>query len=519
MPTTDPLAAYFRNGGGTHVALGQAPNGGLAVWTEVGPHYAARLRLDNDDAGTRFSWRETLIAALRNVYPVGRMTLSGTWSKQQTSGSGRSGSYTGNRAISTSSIGATASVTVDREQPYDLWINYTGRTGGGYVRVAIDGTQELVNEIADPAGLGFKAFSTYAPTDLQRRLSVKVASGLTGPHEINLSLGGAASPGGSVIMIEAVAITGSLQDPDILPPLWTAQTPYEMGDEVQFGGTFYAARANGISGSSGPAHTEGIASDGNLDWRADNRPTYPEFVAIDYSSEREYAIRFTVDGAMTELGGQTHGHEPILGRSILLDGLAWEPATTGIGLSVGGRIMIAEETGWQTTAGTPVATCHLARTIAPGSVTHGVAVTGTGPQLDVTWFYPGMLPMVRWDGESQSVVIETVTGTGAPPVALADFAGQTPPNVSFPDTTRLGLAGQVNGAVLTYGHQAGATGSGAVNLGELGAFLRPNLDARTEGGNDDWVAKAYVAPDTAHGLVFGDGDVMRFFNRHVICVG
>lgn len=515
-PPADPLAMYFRHAGGSHVALAQAPGSGLAIWSEVGPHHAARLQFDNNDVGTRFSWRETLIAELRNVYPIGKMTLTGTWSQQQSSGSGRAASYTGNRAISTSSTGATATVTVDRDAPYDIWITYTSRTNGGYLRVDIDGAQDLVTEIADPGGLGFKAFSTYSASDLQRRQSVKVARGLTGAHEVTLKLGGTALPGGNMIMIEAVAITGALHDPHILPPVWQAGATYVMGDEVQFGGMFYAARATGISGATGPVHTDGIASDGNLDWRADNRPTYPEFVAVDYSSEREYAIRFAVGDAQTELGGQTHGHEPLTTRSILLDGLAWVPETTGIGLRVGGRIVIAEETVWQTVAGIPVANCHLTRTIGPGSVHHAAVVTGSGPQMDIAWFYPGMLPMVRWDGESQSTVFDTVQAPDGAPVALADFAGQTPSNVSFPDVTRLGLSGEVNGALLTYGHQAGAFASAAVNLGALGAFLRPNLDGRTESGTADWTAKAYIAADTANGLVFGDGDVMTFFNRHVI---
>ncbi|MDP5084682.1 MAG: hypothetical protein NWQ23_04615 [Yoonia sp.] len=517
-PSAAPLAAFFRQGGGTHVGLAQAPNGGLAVWTEVGAEHAARLRFDNDNAGTRYSWRETVVANLRNVYPVGRMALTGSWSQQQTSGSGRSGSYTGNRAISTSSTGAIAAVTVDRAATYDLWINYTGRTSGAYVRVEIDGSQDLVNEIGDPAALGFKAFSTYTPSDLQRRQSIKVASGLSGAHEITLTLGGAASPGGNTIMIEAVSISGSLQDPHILPPLWTPATTYQMGDEVQFGGTFYAARANGVSGTTGPLHTSGIASDGNLDWRADNRPTYPEFVAIDYPSEREYAIRFAVGGVVTELGGQTHGHEVLDARSISLDGLAWVPQTTGSGLSVGAQIAIAEDTTWQTGAGVAVASCQLIRSVVPGSVNHAVVVTGTGAQMDVEWFYPGMLPMVRWDGEGQTTVVDSIAAPAAIAVNLADFAGQMPSNIDFPGATRLGLSAQVNGALLTYGHEAGAQGSATVALGALSAFLRPNLDGRSESGNDDWVAKAYIAPDTSSGLVFGNGDVVSFFNRHVMSV-
>ncbi|WP_234417112.1 hypothetical protein [Loktanella sp. Alg231-35] len=378
-----PLGAFFGAGGGQHVAVAAGADNGLTLWTEVDQNHAACLRLDNDDPATRYSWRETLIAELRNVYAVGEMALTGSWSQLQSSGSGIAGSYTGNRAVSTSSLTAKASVTVDRAAPYDVWVHYTGRTNGAYLRVDIDGGQTLVNEVGDPDGLGFKAFATYNASDLTRRQSVKVASGLTGSHLVEVSVGGVASPGGNAIMLEAIAISGDLSDPRVLPPLWSPSTSYAMGDEVQWGGVFYAARANGISGSIAPTHGGGIASDGALDWRADNRPTYPAFVAIDYASEREYALRFAVGGVSTELGGQTHGNEGLVARNIMLDGAPWAPVTTGNGLSVGAQLTLTEDLNWQTQAGALLGSCQLVRSVTPGSVRHDVAVAATGPQADV----------------------------------------------------------------------------------------------------------------------------------------
>ena len=292
----DRLAPFFAKSGGQSVALAQAAGGSLSVWSELGDGHAAWMTLDNTDPTSRYSWRETLLTKLRNVYPVGALTLSGSWSQLQSSGSGLAQSYTGNRGISTGSGAATAMVTVDRVEPYDVWVHYTGRTSGGYVRVEIDGAQTLVNEIDDPAGLGYKAFSSYASVDLQRRQVIRVASGLTGLHDVSLSFGGVASPGGAAILLEAVSITANLTDARIMPALWQPSTSYTMGDEVQWDGTFYSARATGLSGAASPSHTSGVASDGALDWRADNRPTYPEFVAIDYASEREYAARLDVAG-------------------------------------------------------------------------------------------------------------------------------------------------------------------------------------------------------------------------------
>lgn len=518
MPGQHPLAAFFAHGGGTSVAVARGAGDGLTVWTEVGPNHAAGLRFDQTDPGVRLSWRETQLAELRNVYPVGAMTLAGSWSQLQTSGSGRAASYTGNRAISTGSTGASATVQVDRDQPYDLWINYTGRTSGGYIKVEIDGAQALVNEIADPAGLGFKAFSSYAPTDLTRRQKIRVASGLTGPHDVRLSFGGAATPGGAAIMVEAVAITGSLRDPRILPPMWRPNTAYQMGDEVQFGGMFYAARANGTSGIAGPSHLGGIASDGALDWRADNRPTYPEFSIIDYASEREYAARLNVGGGITEVGGQTHGNDALVLQDITVDGVPWVPETGGIGLTVGARVEVAETTTWQTAAGSPLASCQTRRAITPGTVHQAMQVDVTAASMDVEWLYAGMLPFVRWEGEGATTVVVTLTAENGTIVTLSDYAGQAGTRVDLPLTRRVGLTGTTPEADFTYGHEAGALPVVGNPLGALDTFVLPNIDGASEGGAADWSAKAYVSADVGGGLTFQGGDSVQFFNRHVLSV-
>ncbi|MEJ8561253.1 hypothetical protein QTO30_08475 [Yoonia sp. GPGPB17] len=518
VPTPRPLASFFQHGGGKSVAVASGVNGGLTVWTEVGPHHAARLRLDQHDSGTRLSWRETQLAELRNVYPVGAMSLSGSWSQLQTSGSGRAASYTGNRAISTGSAGAVATVQVSRDRPYDLWINYTGRTSGGYIRVDIDGAQSLVNEITDPAALGFKAFSSYAPTDLTRRQTIKVASGLTGQHEITLRLGGAANPGGGAIMIEAVTISGSLDDPYILPPTWQPNTAYQMGDEVQFEGMYYAARASATSGANGPSHINGIGSDGAMDWRADNRPTYPEFTIIDYASEREYAARLDVGGDVIEVGGQTHGHDALVSQLIAVDGVPWVPEAGDDGLTVGAQISIVEVTTWQTGGSGPLANCQTSRSITPGSIHHSMQVDVTAATMEAEWFYVGMLPFVRWEGETGSTVVDTLTSEDGTVVTLADYTGQADDQVDFPMAQRLGLTARTPLVDFVYGHEAGALPVDGNLLDQFDAFVLPNVDGRTASGSTDWPAKAYICVSPQGGLTLQSGDAAHFYNRHVLSV-
>lgn len=509
----DPLAAYFAPAGGRHVALAAGPQGGLHIWSEIGAGHAACLRLDGAMGAQRWSWRETLVARLHKIYPAGAFVLAGSWGQLQSSGSGLAGSYTGNRAVSSASTTASITVQVARETPYDLWVYYTGRSSGGYCRVDIDGDQTLVDALDDPAGLGFRAFSTYHSVDMQRRLSVKVASNLVGAHQITLRPAGPATPGGSNVVIEALGLSADLRDAGILPPPWRANTAHVMGDEVQHSGLFYAARASGISGSTPPSHVSGIGSDGALDWRADNRPSYPQLQVIDYASEREYAARVTLGGVGHEIGGQTHGHDLLQARQIMLDDAPWPPlgAPNAAGLHVGQRLTIAETTRWSDPAGQALATCQMTRQISAGQIAHDLRLqVDDAAPLTLEWLYLAMLPFVHWDGESGALIFDQIAFADGTAVALADFAGQIPPNIDCGALRRAGLRGAALGGQLRYAL--------AVDRGTLpaqGGFLRPNLDGRQAAGSLDWMAKLYATGhDAGVGLHLAAGAVMRWSSRH-----
>lgn len=506
------LPAYFKKGTGTRVGLAPGVNGAINFWSEIADGYAISGTLDATNTSTRLSWRETRAIALRRVYPIGEITLSSGWSKLQSSGSGLAGSYTGNRSVSTTSTGATADVTVDRNKPYDLWVIYTGRTNGGYCRVEIDGAQTLVNEIDDPAALGFKAFSTYSDVNLSRRIAKKVASGLTGSHYVRVRNGGAATPGSSNLHIEAVAITGGVADAGILPPIWQPETIYEAGDEVQYGGYFYAARANGQSGLAGPTHSNGIASDGALDWRADTRSTYHQFAVIDYASEKEYAANFALAGQNGEVGGQTHNGETLTARQLLIDGQTWVPTSTGTGISSGSTVSIIEETTWTHPANNNVASCALTRTLTPGEMRHDLSITPFIELDTFAWFYPAMLPFARWDGETKSDVFNVLEYTGGGQVPLDPFAGQIPSDQVLGHPARLGLKGYVIGETLRYGFEHGSTSG----MSDAFVFVKPNIGGGSAAGSTDWIGKAYVQGlSGSGGFSFHVGSPVSFSTRHV----
>ena len=511
--TDDPLRPFLSPSGGQKVAVAPAPDGGLTIWSEIGKGRAVGLSLDHTDPSSRLSWRETLLAHLRRIYPVGTFSLSGSWSQLQSSGSGLSGSYTGNRAVSSSSLGAAVEVTVARDKPYDLWVIYTGRTSGGFAKVEIDGGQEAVDLLDDPAGLGFKAFSTYAPADLTRRQVKKVASGLTGAHQVRISNAGAATPGGNALLVEAVAISAELGDEGFLPPVWQPNSAYVMGDEVRFGGRYYSARATGQSGVTGPTHSSGIASDGALDWRADFRPTYPHFVAIDYASEREYALRYAYAGATSEIGGQTHGGETLAATALRMDGVPLNLSLNPDSFASGNVLQIDETLMWKHENGTSVAAATLQRTVTAGAIHHAVEATVVNGPLSCEWLYVGLAPVVHWDGESASQVAQTVHLADSSIVDFDDYVGVTPSAVTLTHAGRLGYQINHDGDTVLYGMEADCRLPDLQNYVATTARVLPNIDGRTAAGSLDWTAKSYL--QVAAPPMLEIGDRLAFQSRHV----
>lgn len=503
-----PLAACFRHGGGERVALSEGPSGGLHVWSEVGGGAVARLRFDGDDPTCRYSWRELRVGRLRNVYPVAEFSTSGSWSQLQTSGSGLSGSYTGNRCLSTSSQGAEITVALDRAEVYDVWVHYTGRLAGAYCAVLIDGAETLVDALDDP-GIGVRAFSTYSETDLSRRRTMRVASGLSGAHTLTLRHAGAAQPGGSTLMIEAVSITGRLGDPRVLPPLWQPGTAYVMGDEVQWKGTYYAARATGVSGAVPPSHLSGIASDGTLDWRADYATTYADLAVQDYASEREYAVRLDLDGGR-EIGGQTHGGEVLQARAVMLDGTPVGELASG--MVVGTDLRIDETCEWQDGAGAPIAECRLSRRITAGLIGHEVSlVTGTVP-LEVEWLYLAMQPGLHRDGETGGTVVDRWLLDGGEVVDPAGHSGQAGGEIARAGLRRVGAEGDALRLGLDLATPPGGTPVAVT------ARLFPNVEGAATGGGEAWPVKAYLAATPPAGR-FEAGAHLRWVTRHFLAAG
>ncbi|WP_342068695.1 hypothetical protein [Yoonia algicola] len=115
-------------------------------------------------------------------------------------------------------------------------------------------------------------------------------------------------------------------------------------------------------------------------------------------------------------------------------------------------------------------------------------------------------------------MIETLTSANGIVVSPADYAGQTDDLVPFPAASKLGLTGVTPLVSFVYGHEAGALPVAGNRLDQFDAFVLPNIEGRTASGSTDWPAKAYISANLDGGLTLQDGDILQFFNRHVISV-
>lgn len=496
------------------MAIERGPEDKIKVYSQLGGTSYVCAVLDGGPSG-RLSWRRTnFCASLRKIYPVNELTLSGSWAQYQSSGSGANVSYVGNRVIAASAANAEAEAEVSGTDEYSVYVAYTGRTTGAYCRVDIDGSQDLVNEIDDPASLGFKAFSTVTAVNLSFRQYKKVASGLTGSHTVKVSFGG--NDAGGALMIEAIAVDAVISDEKIAPPQWQPSTAYTQGDEVQHNGTYYVARANATSDSgSGPTHTSGVASDGTMDWNASYKTTYNEWVTIDYASEREYAAyaKITAGG---EIGGQTHGNETLVSRGIKVDGAAWSETGEFHVVTTGKRITIDESVTWVHANDSTMASATLLRAYQNGAFKHELSVEITTATVDLGWLYPAMMPMVSWDGESNKRVFSTIETDSGTVIDLDNHSGGVATDINAGEALQITANATVDGVSFSYVAKTDRATMAGFDNANSRCFVRPNINGASAAGGTDWQVKGYFARavDASNVETFFDGDLLQLNSEH-----
>lgn len=500
--------SLFANPEGTMVGIERGYSGGVHVWSQISGSLFALLRFDlAADANDRISWRQARLIDLRKVYPVRDLTFSGAWSQLQSSGSGVTAKYVGDRGAQATANGAYAEVSVSRagSKPYDVWIAYTKRTSGAIARVDIDSVEALT-------------FTTAGPVDLTRRQWIKAASGLTGAHTVRITK--TANDGGANVLIEAIAIDGDIEDDKILPPMWQTGTAYAAGDEVQNAGIYYCATGAGTSGATPPTHTSGNGSDGTVTWSASIFPSYHDQVVLDYPSEREIAAVADIGGTDNEVGGQTHGNDLSVSRVWTIDGNSWDAAGAFGAIEVGAEAELTEQSTWQHASDATMATADIVITMTPGITQIAGNVTITTASVGLGFLYTGMAPAVRWDGTWQRSIFDRVAVEGGQQISLDAYAGASNPTVSLGKRFSLGLLGEINVGPrsVRLGYGVRVTPDSVNNYAAAGAeaFLLPNVDSRpSASGGTDWTVKGYFpravnsAPET-----FANGAVLAFESEH-----
>jgi hypothetical protein len=492
----------FENPEGTMVGLERGFGNGVHVWTQINGSLFIQQRFDLEtDATDRISWRRTCLCDLKKVYPVRELTFSGSWSQLTTHGSGVAGKYVGDRGAQTASTNSYAEVAVSRAggKSYDVWIAYTKRTSGALARVSIDGVDVLT-------------FSTVGAVDLTRRQWIKAAEGLTGNHTVRVTQAGSA--GGANLLLEAIAISGDIEDDKILPPMWQTGTAYAQGDEVQNAGVYYCATAAGTSGANAPTHTSGTASDGAVTWSASIFTSYLDQVVVDYASEREYAATADIGGTDNELGGQTHGNDASVSRSWEVDGVSWDDEGAYGAITVGAEAVLTEQSTWQHASDATMATADLVLTFTPGQTHIAASVEITTASVGLGYLYTGMMPAVRWDGIWQRDIFTRFISDRGHSIVLDAYAGASNPSLDLNGARAIGVLGTINGGSenirLGYGVRVGASDLLAQTT------LSPNVNSRpSASGGTDWQLKGYFNRATnANPETFENTDVLTFEATH-----
>lgn len=514
---------------GTRVAI-QPYNGTtrLSVWTEMKRGVWARVRYDNDDPTLSLSRKTIHVIPTLALLKATGMTQTGAWNTPTTtSTTGSTQRHVGNSAIATATAGRklTQTLTPYDGQAYDLYISRTFRTAGGFCKVSIDGAQTLVNEIGDPQSLGFKAISCYGPVDNTRRQYIKVASGLTGAHTLELECvagvpTGSSASGTGTVTIEAALISSDLADARTYPAHWASGQTIAIGDEREYGGRYYCSTTTGTTGATPPTHTTSTASDGGVTWSAAGliyASGWIDVRDVDFASEVEEAIVSLVYNSVSyDIGGQTHGNEFQSNRVIEVDDIAWTWNDAAI-LTFGTKIDITEDIAWRTAiAGTTLASGTRLTTITAGKFADNKTVTvAPGINFTIASAYGAMLPLTRWDGfwgRETFTQLRLANGTS---YNFDDYAQGAVQNLgliySAAVSGSMGIAGNVVEAVYCFPVSV----NGYIQSGSQ-AFCNMKQDnvPVPPSGSTDWTAKVYFGRANAVAEAIVPGQVLQFASEH-----
>lgn len=274
--------------------------------------------LDGSGRPTRWNWYDTYVRQYSATSVAGdsNVTTAGTFTDINSTDSTP---YVGHRTTRSQVIGG--SIDVEVTSGGDYYVVVVGQIYGNYMKVEIDGSYDLVNELPDD--IGYPYVDCYSATEPDYRKRVLVATNVPpGSHTITLTHMSDSNASKDPLLdrmwwnaVEISSEESSVPWSDsVRPKQWSDGVLFSAYDEcIGPNGNFYVTSSGGTSGSTPPTHTSGTVSDGGVSWLSIASSAFEQKSTRlqPTPAQVDYAYEVTPDGQADpqDVGGNAHGNE------------------------------------------------------------------------------------------------------------------------------------------------------------------------------------------------------------------
>lgn len=189
-------------------------------------------------------------------------------------------------------------------------------------------------------------------------------------------------------------------------------------------------------------------------------------------------------------------------------------------ITAGSKITIVEDLDWTHVNDASLASVSFSRVFTPGVFTHDLTATIETATVDLGYFYPLMMPLVRWDGEYEVDCFTNLEFDSGAAIDLDAFAGSVGADQNRDDARACRASGNINGVDLYYGAGTSLASVDNYDAANSRFFVKPNIGGGGALGSTDWAIKAYAARNLndANSTTYVNGETVSFKSRHKVSI-